>query len=384
MTDLVRRAADLRPILARNRAIGDRLRRLPDETVEALAGAGLFRALAPRRYGGGESDLRTAIDATSEVAKADPAAAWTVMILGSGAWITGLFPGAAQDEIYAAGPDVRVCTVLTPRSTARAVDGGWRLSGRWAPASGCLHSQWAMLGFPFLDGRSGVGLALVPMRDLTVEDTWFTLGMRATGSNLLVGEDVFVPAHRVLELGPAVRGERTGNRPDVPRYRAAMMPTLAAYLIAPCLGIAEAVLEHVVEQAGEKGISFTDYERQSDSTAFQLAVADAAMKIDVVRLIGHDSAAVVDGHAAAGTHPDQLARARIRLHTGHAARLCREAVDGLVSASGASALADSHPLQGYLRDIQVAVRHAVASPASNGELFGRALLGVTPNITEMI
>lgn len=382
MTDLVGRAAELRPVLERNRVIGDRLRSLPAETVEALVGAGLFRALVPSRYGGEESDLRAVIDATSEVARADPAAGWTVMILGSGAWLTGLFSAAAQDEIYADGPDARVCTVLTPRSTARAADGGWRLSGRWAPASGCLQSQWAILGFPFPDGRTG--LALVPVSDLTVEDTWFTLGMRATGSNLLVGEDVFVPEHRVLPLGPAVQGRYAADRPDVPRYRSAMMPTLATYMIAPYLGIAEEVLAHVVEHAGEKGISFTDYERQRDSTGFQLAVADAAMKIDVVRLIAHDSAATVDGHAAAGTHPDQLARARIRLHTAHAAQLCREAVDGLVSASGASALADSHPLQGHLRDIQVAARHAVANPVSNSELFGRALLGVTPNSTELI
>ncbi|MDI2031414.1 acyl-CoA dehydrogenase family protein [Saccharopolyspora sp. TS4A08] len=379
--DLPRLAAAARPVLERNRETNDHQRRLSDETVACLTDTGLLRALVPARFGGGECRLRTAIDATCEIAKADPSAGWVVMILGSGAFISGLFPARAQEEVYADGPDASVCTVLAPRSTARQVDGGWVLSGRWAPASGCLHAQWAMLGFPGGDG--GGSLALVPMTELTVEDTWYTVGMRATGSNLLAGTDLFVPDHRVLPLSSAVHGRFPAGLPE-PRYRAAVMPALASYMIAPYLGMATAVLDHVVAGADTKGIAFSHYERQRDSTAFQLAVAEATTKIDVARLIAENSAAVVDGHADAGTFPDQLARARVRLHTGHAAQLCRQAVDDLVTAHGASAFAESNPLQAYVRDIHAASRHAVANPASCSEIFGRALLGVEPNITDMI
>jgi 3-hydroxy-9,10-secoandrosta-1,3,5(10)-triene-9,17-dione monooxygenase len=59
-------------------------------------------------------------------------------------------------------------------------------------------------------------------------------------------------------------------------------------------------------------------------------------------------------------------------------------VDSLISAYGASAMAESNPLQAYMRDIHAASRHAVANPAANAELFGRAVLGVEPNITELI
>lgn len=379
--DLPRLAAAAHPILERSRETNDHLRRLSDETIACLTDTGLLRALVPERFGGGECALRTAIDATCEVSKADPSAGWVVMILGSGAFISGLFPARGQEEVYADGPDTRVCTVLAPRSTARQVDGGWALSGRWAPASGCLHSQWAMLGFPGGDGEAA--LALVPMAELTVEDTWFTVGMRATGSNLLAGTDLFVPDHRVLRLSSAVHGRFPAGRPES-RYRAALMPTLATYMIAPYLGMATAVLDHVVADADVKGIAFTHYERQRDSTAFQLAVADASMKIDLARLIAENSAAVVDGHADAGTFPDHLTRARIRQHTGHAVQLCRQAVDDLVTAHGASAFAETNPLQAYVRDIHAASRHAVANPASCSEIFGRALLGVEPNITDMV
>ncbi|MEV4646046.1 acyl-CoA dehydrogenase [Saccharopolyspora sp. NPDC049357] len=379
--DLPHLTAAAHQVLERNRDSNDSQRALSEETLTCLTDTGVLRALVPARFGGGECALRTAIDATCEVSKADPSAGWVVMILGSGAFISGLFPARAQEEVYADGPDTSVCTVLAPRSTARQVDGGWVLSGRWAPASGCLHSRWAILGFPRGDGEAA--LALIPMAELTVEDTWFTIGMRATGSNLLVGTDLFVPEHRVLPLSDAIHGRFPLGSPE-PRYRAALMPTLASYMIAPYLGMATAVLDHVVAAADTKGIAFTHYERQRDSTAFQLAVADASMKIDLARLIAENSAAVVDGHADDGTFPDHLTRARIRQHTGHAVQLCRQAVDDLVTAHGASAFGESSPLQAYVRDIHAASRHAVANPASCSEIFGRALLGVEPNITEMI
>ena len=382
---MVEQARSLRPLLERDRPDGDKHRRLPEETVAALEDAGLFRALVPRRFGGMECPLRTIIDATAEVAKGDPSAGWVVMILGSAAWISGLYPEQAQRELYADGPDTRVCAVFTPHATARRVENGWLISGNWAPSSGCLHAKWAVLGFPLTDhADEGTAFGLVPISELHVKDIWFTAGMRATGSNMLCGNDVFVPDHRVLPVQSAVAGTYPCERTDIPRYRSAFFSTLAAYMIAPYLGMASAALEYVVEHAGKKGISFTSYQRQSDSTAFQLAIAEAAAKIDIIRLLAHNSADIIDGHAEAGTFPDYLTRARIRLHTGHAVEQSREVVDALVSAHGASAMAESNPLSGYMRDVHAASRHAIANPASNRELFGRALLGIEPNITELI
>ncbi|MER7015481.1 acyl-CoA dehydrogenase family protein [Saccharopolyspora sp. NPDC000359] len=380
--DVVARAAALRDQLASHRSEGEQQRRLADEVIAALEAAGLFRAWVPRRFGGAELDLRTYLDATAEVTKGDASAGWLVMILGCGDWLTGLFPDQAQQEVFGTDPDTKVCQVLSPKARARRADGGWLVSSRWAPASGCLHAEWAMLGMTLPE--QGAAFGLVPMRELTVEDTWFTLGMRATGSNLLVGQDLFIPDHRVLHRGPATRGEfpRTGN--DSPRYQAALVPTLATFLIAPLLGMAEQALEHVVAQSGARGISFTSYERQLDSTGFQLAVAEAATGIDVARMIAHRSAAVVDGHARAGTHPDLLERTRLRQHSSYAVRQCREAVEMLINAYGAGAMSERDPLHGIVRDIQTAARHALAHPASNAEVFGRALLGVEPGITEMI
>jgi 3-hydroxy-9,10-secoandrosta-1,3,5(10)-triene-9,17-dione monooxygenase len=377
---LPQRAAALRPLLERHRRAGDQQRRLREETIEALTEAGLFRAFVPRRFGGLESDLRTIAEATVEVAKGDASAGWVVMILESADFLAGLYPEAAQEELYGAGPDTRICASITPNSTGRRVDGGWLLNSEWAPASGCLHSQWALLGFHFGDADDGAGLAVVPIEDLRIEDTWFTLGMRATGSHLLIGEDVFVPDHRVIPFSRVAVGHRIHERPR--RYRTAPMSTMATYLLAPLCGIASAALEFAVEQADKRGVTFTRYERQSESTAFQMTIAEATTKLDVARLIAANSADILERHAAASTFPEQVERARIRTHIAHAVQQCREVVDSLVSAHGTRAMSDSNPLNDFLRDVHAASRHGIVNAMNNYELFGQVLLGVEPKITE--
>ncbi|MFS8098575.1 acyl-CoA dehydrogenase family protein [Lentzea alba] len=364
MREFIEAAAELRPVLERNQAAGDRDRRLTDEAMAAMRDAGVFRMFVPRDLGGLDLDVHTAVLATAELAKGDPSAAWVVMILGAGDLLAGRFSEDVQHEIYAEGPDTHVCTVLTPRATAERVDGGWRLNGEWFPSSGCLHAAWALVGFPV--GENDLRVALIPVSELQIKDTWFTTGMRATGSNLMVGENVFVPDERVLDTV----GELVGGTP--------LLPSVLTYMIGPYLGTAQAALDHVVAQADKRPVSFTTYLRQSDSPAFQLAVAEAAAKIDVAGLLARSCAEMVSAPL------DLRTRARIRLHASHAVRQCGDAVDALVSAHGAAAVAESSPLNVYMRDMQTALRHAMISPTMSLEAFGRVLLGVEPNITPLI
>ena len=46
---------------------------------------------------------------------------------------------------------------------------------------------------------------------------------------------MFVPDHRVLPVRNAVAGNYPREHNDIPRYRSALFPTLATYMIAPYL-----------------------------------------------------------------------------------------------------------------------------------------------------
>ena len=384
-------ATRARGLHARIRAGGEAAeheRRIPDASLVALRDAGLLRLAVPRRFGGAEFPVSTLLESSAIVAEADGATGWVLSLAGVSDWIVGLFPDRAQREVFDDDPDVIVCGVVAPTATAVRVPGGMRVSGRWSWASGSLHASWALLGVPVVDD-AGVqvdqGLALLPLTELRVEDTWFVTGMRGTGSNTLIADDVFLPDHRVLSVSRAIAGEYPTEHHEEALYRAPFVPVLAAVLAAPILGIARAALAEVLDSlAAGKGISYTFYEHAVDSGSTQSAVADAASRIDSAALHLARAGADIDASAADDAAMDAVRRARVRMDVGAVAQYCREAVDLLMSVQGAGAFAESSPLQRMWRDLNIATRHAIVNPLVAGEVYGRALLGVKEQVTPLV
>src|SRR6185295_7591144 len=209
-------------------------------------------------------------------------------------------------------------------------------------------------------------------------------GMKGTGSNTIVARDVFVPEHRFLPYPPAFEGHYRTEHTDEIVYRAALVPVTVLILIGSQLGIARAALDHAITKAPTRGVTHTNYARQTDSAGFQMLVAEAAMKIDTANLHAFRAADDLDRAAASGRHPDLLERARVRTDTALVAKYCREAVEVLVSAHGTSSLADANRMQRLWRDVHVASHHAITEWQVNLEIYGKALLGIEPNITPLI
>lgn len=395
--DLVGRAREIVPVLARNAPRTEAERRVVEENIALIDEAGLFSIMRPSRLGGLETDIRTKLEVSRELARGCGSTAWATTLMNVCAFFAGLFPDQAQRDVWEAGasgatrgggaPGNRIAGVLAPTAEATRVDGGYRLTGSWGWASGCLHAQWAVVGFPVPDEHGGIvdqGLALVPMTDLSIEDTWFVAGMRGTGSNTLVARDILVPEHRVVSIPAAIGGRYATEHTDEALYRSAFIPVAAIVLAGPQLGLAQAALDLVLEKAPKRGISYTFYDTQTEAPTVQLAVAKAASLIDAAHLFAYRAAADIDQAAADGVYPDYAARARVRMDTGAAIENAREAIRTLVSAHGAGSFAEASPMQRIWRDSEVASRHAVISPAISSEVYGRALLGLTDGVTALV
>lgn len=385
--DLVERAAKLRPLLAGNADATDRERGVPVENIEALAEAGLLSLMQPARYGGLQTDFRTLLEVSREVGRACGSTAWLTSLLNANAWFVGLFPARAQDDVWADTPDVRIAGVVTPSGTAHAVEGGYRVSGRWAPASGCTHADWATLGVvrPDAEGTSdAVGLVLAPTSELTIEDTWFVAGMRGTASNTLVGEDLFVPTHRFLSVPAAVEGRSATPFTDEALYRTPLVPAAALVLTGPQLGLAAAAVDLLLERAPQRALTMTSYASQAEAPTIQIAAAKAASLADSAQLHAYRAAADLDEAARAGVVPDYDARARTRMDAGTAAVNAREAVRIVCSAQGSSSFGESNPLQRVWRDVETASRHAVLNPEVAAEIYGKSLFGIRGTVSVMV
>ncbi|GAB3569338.1 acyl-CoA dehydrogenase family protein [Amycolatopsis endophytica] len=385
--ELVDRIRALQPMLAKNSAQGEADRRVVEESITALAEAGVFKIAQPKRYGGYETSMRTMLDVSAAVAEADGGTAWVVTLCNVCAWVVGLFPQQAQDDVWADTPDAKVCGVITPTSETTKVDGGYRVTGRWYYNSGSWHADWATMGVPITDESGAVvdqGMALIPRSDLKLEETWFVAGMRASGSNCMVAEDVFVPEHRVLSVPPLIEGHYGTEHTDETLYRSALVPILALVLAGPQLGLGRRALEIVQAKAATKPISYTHFAAQSDSVGFQLQLAEAAMRIETAHLHAYRAADDIDTAAAQGGYPDQLARARVRADTAWVLDNVTRAIDILLFAHGAGSFAEVNPLQRIWRDSAVAARHAVTLPTVNYEIYGKALLRRDDQITPLI
>ncbi|MCX0242269.1 acyl-CoA dehydrogenase family protein [Streptomyces drozdowiczii] len=387
-TALKAHATQLLPLLKENAARTEADRRVAEENIEALTDAGLFRLTVPRRFGGHEADFGTFLDVTSELARGCGSTAWVATLVNVCNWMVGLYPERVQQEVFGENPDARVCGVLAPSASCRAVDGGLVVSGRWGFASGSLHAQSASLGIPVVDAsgqQTDQGAALIPMDELTVEDTWYVAGMRGTGSNTLVADEVFVPEHRILSVTRGVRGDYPTEHTEEALYRSALVPVLALVLAGPQVGLAQAGMDVVrASLAKGKGISYTFYERASEAPSTQIQLAEAAQLIDTARLHLMRAADDIDSWAARGEYMPFETRARVRMDTGYVARRSREALDLLLSVQGAGSFAEASPLQRIWRDQETGSRHAVINPAIAGELYGRALLGIEEQVTPLI
>lgn len=387
-TELVARARELKPLLSRNAAAGEADRRVVEESIQAMTDAGLFKLAVPKRHGGYEASLRTMLEVSAEVAEADGGTAWVLALTNVCAWLTGLYPAKAQDEVFGADPDAKVSGVLAPTAESVKVDGGWQVTGKWYYNSGSWHATWAVLGIPITNDAGEVvdqGLALIPREDMDLHDTWFVAGMRATGSNCLIAEGIFVPEHRVMPVPPAITGVYPTEFVDTePLYRSAFVPVLALVLVGPQLGMGRAALDFVLSKAAKKPISYTFFTSQNESVAFQLQIAHAARLIDTAHLHAYRAAADVDEAAASGVYPDFLTRARVRSDTGLVAECITSAIDILLSAHGAASFADVNPLQRIWRDSATAARHAVVLPVVGYEVYGKAILGIDEAITPLV
>ena len=157
------------------------------------------------------------------------------------------------------------------RRHRRRVDGGLPVSGRWPYASGSHHATWATLGAMVTDDEGapvdGV-LCLAPVSELRMEDTWRTVGMRGTGSNTWVAEDVFVPAHRIISMSALAAGEWSAETDEV-MYRLPFVPLATLPVLGQALGVGRAALDLAVDNAPQKAMHHTFFARQSNSWAFR-------------------------------------------------------------------------------------------------------------------
>jgi 3-hydroxy-9,10-secoandrosta-1,3,5(10)-triene-9,17-dione monooxygenase len=378
---LIQKAKDLKPLLLEQGRNADALRQLPQETMSALLDARFFSIAAPQRYHGLELDLDVLLAVARELGRGCASTAWVMSLLGTHNWMAGQFPQLAQEEMFGDRGYLLAPAVFAPSGSATPVDGGYQISGRWRFASGSMHSSWFMVSALVEDDKDnlvGMRVAALPRKDVVIEDTWHTSGMRGTGSNDIVINKAFVPEYRSIPFEELLEGRAPGTQlSDNPIYRIPLVPYLSYTAAAPALGIGLGALDTFRDYLRER-ISMVG-EKQLDKPAAQIRLAEADVELKAAGALLDSGVKRLLDCARSGASFSVDERAAYRAEACYIATMVKRAVDSLCEASGARAQFEDHPLQRFQRDINTLRGHVVFDLDSTMEMHGRVLLGLEPN-----
>ncbi|XVQ82012.1 3-hydroxy-9,10-secoandrosta-1,3,5(10)-triene-9,17-dione monooxygenase oxygenase subunit [Microbispora siamensis] len=371
----------LLPKIAERARSTDEDRRVPAESIRELVQAGVFRMLQPKRYGGVESDPVSYYEVVREISAVCGSTGWTVAVLGVHPWQLALFDEAAQDEVWGSDPDALISSSYAPVGRLVPAEGGYRLSGRWRFSSGCEHASWAMVGGLVL-GDQGKPVdfmtVLVPRSDYLIADVWDVIGLRGTGSNDIIVEDAFVPAHRVMRNYEMAQLRGPGQKVNTgPLYRIPFGTVFTTTITAPVIGMAVGCYRSYVTAMRDRVRLSLGGGRFAEDQFAQVAVARAASEIDAAILQTDRNVREMYEHAVRGeTIPVEL-RLRVRRDQVRATERALEAIDILFKTAGGNSLSRGNPIERAWRDAHAGSVHVANDVERALAMYGKGEFGLT-------
>lgn len=326
-------------------ATADDARRIADETVALLTRAGFARHFVPRSRGGAEGTFESLVTAAAAVGEGCASAAWVGVLWAAHGRFAAYLPPEGQRELWAAGPDARICAAVRPSGLARRLPSGRLLSGEWECVSGVDFADWILVCAP--EPGAGPRMYAVPKGDFHVRDSWNSSGMRGTGSHTAVLENAFVPDHRGFALSDLLAGT-----PGPGRSRCHTVPGhLAGGLLfcAPALGAARGAL--AAWSAWAAGAQARELPHLEGSRLHH-TLARAADDIEAAELLLLAAARTAD--AGARAEGDVL---RNRRRSAAAVDLLVQGVERLFRTAGMSAGGRPGPIERSWRDVHTVAAH---------------------------
>jgi alkylation response protein AidB-like acyl-CoA dehydrogenase len=372
VADMVGRVANVRDrMLAAGDAI-ERDRRIPADLLAALHREKFYRMLLPRAYGGEEVDPATFFRTQAALAAADGSIAWCICQANGCAMSAAFVEPAVARRVW--GDDPHGVLAWGPgKGEATPVDDGWRISGRWAFASGSRHATWlgCHVPMPMPDGSVKERTLLVPADQVVFTDIWDVIGLRGTASDQFTVKDVVVPRDYSL-----VRYALEKRFCDGPLYEFSSSALYSVGFSATAFGLARAMLDLFKALAADKTPRRTHTVlRENNVIQAEVGAAEARLAAAEFLMTGHLDRMWEEAHRGALSLDSRM---RLRLFTTFTIHEAKAVADMVYDASGATAIFKSNPLERRFRDIHT-VTQQVQGRKIHFQVVGAYMLGLPPD-----
>jgi alkylation response protein AidB-like acyl-CoA dehydrogenase len=385
--DWIAKARALAPLLAAAAPRIEAACELPEDVLDALHGARMFRMLLPRSLQGGELEPGVFFQAICALAEGDASTAWCV-VQNSGCSLSAAYlaPEAAR-EIFGDARAVLAWGFVTG-APCRAVPapGGWQASGTWGFGSGSRHATW-LGGHCQIEG-AGERTMLFPRASATIkEDSWHVVGLRGTGSDTYSVADLHVPAaHAIVARATGRDQHQPAGAPvaaEPERREKGMLYRFSATNVYQCgfagvaLGVARATLDAFIALAKKKTPAGGALPLREDHW-IQSRIALSEARLGSARAWIQQILGAMQAECAASGQIGFENRVRLRLAATYAINEAREVVETSYADAGATAIFEAGPFERRLRDMH-AVGQQIQASAAHYQSVGQHYLGLQPN-----
>ena len=379
---LIDRVRELAPVIREHADEAERERRLSKPVHDALGAAGLQRLLTPRSLGGLEADPVTCARIVEEVALIDSAAAWALQAPNVNVWWAARLPDKGAEEFYGSNPSLPMAAAFHPPQQVVEVPGGYRVSGRAPLASNIHDSEWVLFSGFVMDGdhprMTELGPVMVafilPVSDVEILDTWYTLGMRGTDSNDATFNNVFVPTHRTFALNPEFE---PGRHFQGPLYRLPAVSIIAMFSATVLLAVARNAINDFRELAASK-TPFGSMKTLRDRGTVQRTLAEAEGILRSARAFFYETMSEAWARTSGGEPNTLEHRADLMLAAIHAATSSATVTDMVHRLAGTTGIYTKSKLERYFRDAHT-LRHHGFTSENKLESVGQIYLGLPPD-----
>ena len=326
-------------------------RYISQDVIETWQAFGLYRSFVPRQLGGNGMQAADFLRYIERISEADGSAGWVASFGFASKYLSSL-PSETLNKVYSESPDLVFAGAIYPPQPAEKVEGGVKVTGRWKFGSGCMGASLIGVGISVKGGEYG-GLpmmAVMPTEQVTIEQTWDTIGMTATGSHDLVVKDQFVPDEFLCVRGAAPSIEDTG-------YLYPSLAMAAQVLAVTGSGVARAAIDHVLSVA-HSSKSITGAPSFGDRQNVQIHLGECEAKLESARAWFYDRTRVAWECVDAGEELSRELNMQLRLSASHLARTGADVTRTCFEMTGTMGIFNAHPLSRFLTDSMVTAQHA--------------------------
>lgn len=369
---VLEQARKLVPLVESEADACERLGTMPPAVVEALRDSGLFYLMVPEVLGGAEVNAVTALAVFEELTAADASIGWSHMANASSSAMAAYLGDDAVGEMFGEHPAI-LAGQFSPKAPSAAVDGGYKVSGRYSFGSGSGHADWIGGGsiemdgdgLRMVDGKPVIRAYFVPRSEVEFLGGWDVMGLVGTGSYDYAISERVVPAGFTFSITDP--DQHRGG----PLYGLGVLGMTSIGHAGFALGVSRRAIDEVVALSGRK-------QRLGHPTPvagierFQYELGRHTAMLKAARAFVFASFAEAEAHIASGGTLTEEQRLTMRQATTHVCHVSSAVVDFAYHWSGADGIRPG-VMQRLWRDTHASTQHIFVDDNTLGDA-GRYLL----------